>query len=199
MLALVALVAVTTLFLGDLGARAVASARARTAADAAALAGAAEGPAAAEALARANGADRAGVAGGIGDATVTARIGEAGAVARAEAPSPDRAATTGLTPAMRAAVARAEALLGTPVPVVSGWRSRAEQEALWAARHSNPYPVAPPGTSMHERGLAIDVPATFVPRLRTVALAAGLCQPLPVSDPVHFELCRRTTAATTAT
>ena len=111
------------------------------------------------------------------------------------APRPRRrrgAGIEGLTPEMAAAVARAGALLGESVPISSGWRSRAQQAALWAGRHTNPYPVARPGTSMHERGLAIDVPRAFVATLRTVAAAAGLCQPLPVSDPVHFELCRRT-------
>ena len=85
---------------------------------------------------------------------------------------------------------RAEALLGAPVPIVSGWRSPAQQQWLWDHRATNPYPVARPGTSMHERGLAIDVPRWFVADLRSVAGAAGLCFPLPESDPVHFELCR---------
>ncbi|MBA2282412.1 MAG: D-alanyl-D-alanine carboxypeptidase family protein, partial [Acidimicrobiia bacterium] len=88
-----------------------------------------------------------------------------------------------------AALDRADALLGAPVPVVSGFRSRAEQEALWAARATNPYPVAPPGTSMHEHGLAIDVPSSFAPTLLAVAATAGLCQVLPQSDPIHFEPC----------
>jgi hypothetical protein len=100
---------------------------------------------------------------------------------------------------MAAAIARAGALLGEPVPITSGWRSRAQQAALWARRATNPYPVARPGTSMHERGLAIDVPRSFVAALRSVAAAAGLCQPLPVSDPVHFELCRRTLVTIMAT
>jgi hypothetical protein len=50
--------------------------------------------------------------------------------------------------------------------------------------------VARPGSSAHERGLAIDVPASFVPVLLTVAQDVGLCHPYPVADPVHFELCR---------
>jgi hypothetical protein len=49
--------------------------------------------------------------------------------------------------------------------------------------------VARPGTSNHERGLAIDVPSAFVATLRGVMAVVGLCQPLPVTDPVHFELC----------
>jgi hypothetical protein len=96
----------------------------------------------------------------------------------------------GLAPVLVAALARAEALLGRPVPIVSGFRSRAEQERLWARRATNPYPVAVPGTSAHERGMAIDVPAAFAPLLASVSGASGLCQPLPASDPIHFEPCR---------
>jgi hypothetical protein len=96
----------------------------------------------------------------------------------------------GLAPAMVAALVRAEQLLDEPVPVVSGRRSAADQARLWANRHRNRYPVAQPGTSMHERGLAIDVPSWFAPRLARVAEAAGLCRPLPATDPIHFEVCR---------
>lgn len=187
------------LLLGELGSRALAESRAQTAADAAALAGAAEGPEAAAEVARMNGSTASAVEGTVSDATVTVRVGEAEAVARAQAPPPPTGGTEGLTPEMTAAVARAGALLGTSVPISSGWRSPAQQAALWANRHLNPYPVARPGTSMHERGLAIDVPRTFVATLRTVAAVVGLCQPLPASDPVHFELCRRTLVPTGAT
>ncbi|MDP8992137.1 MAG: M15 family metallopeptidase, partial [Actinomycetota bacterium] len=82
-------------------------------------------------------------------------------------------------------------LLGGAVPVTSGFRSRAEQVALYANRASNPYPVAVPGTSRHEMGQAVDVPLSFVPRLLSVAAQVGLCQPYPRTDPVHFELCAR--------
>ena len=63
------------LLLGGLGRRAVEGAQAQTAADAAALAGAAEGPPAAEELARLNGSPSADVTGAVGDATVTVRVG----------------------------------------------------------------------------------------------------------------------------
>ncbi len=99
------------------------------------------------------------------------------------------ATASGLAPAMLAALARADGLIGRPVPVVSGLRTRAEQQALWDRRHTNPYPVARPGTSDHERGLAFDVARADVPSLLAVAAAAGLCQPLPDSDPVHFVVC----------
>lgn len=43
------------------------------------------------------------------------------------------------------------------VRITSVLRSRAQQQELWANRHTNPYPVAPPGTSMHELGRAFDI------------------------------------------
>jgi hypothetical protein len=194
--ALVALAGLVAVLVADLGAAAVARSRARAAADAAALAGAAEGRAGAEEVAAANhGSLRSFQAEGI---TVEVVVEVDGAQATARAEGGDIAAGAGppgggdrdhLAPALLAAVRRADALLGRPVPIVSGYRSAAEQARLWANRATNPYPVARPGTSAHERGMAIDVPRTFVPTLATVAAAAGLCQPLPASDPVHFEPC----------
>ena len=46
---------------------------------------------------------------------------------------------------------------GLSVVVTSSRRSFAQQATLYASRYSNPYPVARPGTSKHERGLAFDV------------------------------------------
>jgi hypothetical protein len=171
---------------------------ARTAADAAALAGAVEGEAAARALAQENGGEllvfrRSGT-----EVVVRVRVGGADAYARAratgarsEAPAapPAGGDRAGLAPAMLAALARADGLLGRPVRVVSGLRSRAEQEVLWERRHTNPYPVARPGTSDHERGLAVDIALSEVPGVLTVAAQAGLCRPLPDRDPVHFVVC----------
>lgn len=114
--------------------------------------------------------------------------------ARAAASTPETSGmgATGLHPEMRRALAEAEALLGRPVPITSGWRSREQQQRLFDQRGSNPYPVARPGTSKHERGLAIDVPLSFVPSLVGVAGQVGLCRPVAREDPVHFELCRPT-------
>ena len=196
----VVLIGCVVVGLGRLGAAGAARAAARTAADAAALAGAADGRAAAEALAEANGAELVGYE-GIGlDTRVTVRVGPAEAVGRARrvggggagsgAPVVGGGAGAGgLAPAMRAALTRAEELLGHPVPIVSGYRSPETQAALWANRAANPYPVAPPGSSMHERGLAVDVPLAVVPRVAAVAAQAGLCHP-HADDPVHFEVCR---------
>lgn len=196
-LPLVALLVVATgglcLVLGRLGGEAVAAARARTAADAAALAGAAEGEAAARAVARANGAEL--VVGQRRGGAFVAEVRVSGETATARAEGEDPAAAGGigvggLAPEVVAALRRAEALLGVPVPITSGFRSPAAQRALWTARAANPYPVARPGTSAHERGRAVDVPRSFAERLAAVGPAAGLCRPLARTDPVHFEPCR---------
>jgi hypothetical protein len=86
-------------------------------------------------------------------------------------------------------MARAGQLLGGPVPVTSGFRSPADQRRLWLRRATNPYPVAAPGSSMHERGLAVDVALAVADRLAALSPQTGLCRPYPVADPVHFELC----------
>lgn len=174
-------------------------AHARTAADAAALAGAVDGEEAARTLAESNGADLLSFEQRGSEVVVRVQVGGADAYARARATGAARGPAvdgphgggdrSGLAPAMLAALARADGLLGRPVAVVSGLRTRAEQEALWARRHTNPYPVARPGTSDHERGAAVDVAGADVPGLLAVAAAAGLCQPLPDTDPVHFVLC----------
>ena len=178
------------LLIGRLGGAAVNRARAVAAADTVALAGAAGDRHQADAVAAANGARVLRFERVRGDTRVRVAVGPAEATARARpVDPPGGGGAPGLAPALRAALARAEQLLGRAVPVTSGWRSRAEQAALWADRLRNPFPVAPPGTSKHERGLAVDVPTAFLPLLLPVADRAGLCRPFPVADPVHFELC----------
>ncbi len=168
-----------------LGARAGRLARAQASADAVALAGVSD-PTAVGTVSRANGAQVTELRAGDGTLRVDVEQGGERASATAVRPRTDLA---GLQPVMVAAVRTAEALLGEPVPIASGYRTRAEQQWLWEHRHQNKYPVAPPGTSRHEAGLAIDVPWWFVGRLALVAPRAGLCQPLPLRDRVHFELC----------
>lgn len=192
---IVALAGVAAVVLAELGGLAVSRARARSAADAAALAGAVEGRSGADEVARANGAVLASFEAQGQMVEVVIELDGATARARAEATRPSGPGPAGgddrdgLAPVLLAALGRADDLLGRVVPVASGFRSRAEQERLWANRASNPYPVARPGTSGHERGMAIDVPSSFVPALVSVAAEAGLCQPLPRSDPVHFVPC----------
>ena len=167
-------------------------AAARTAADAAALAAAVD-VYSARPVAAANASkvidvqtlDR-----GSGDVRVTVEHASGVvASARARPGVPLSSGRRDLAPAMAAAVARAEQLLGRPLPITSGYRSVAEQARLWSKRGANPFPVAPPGTSMHERGLAIDVTSSFAETLARMSEDTGLCRPYPRTDPVHFELC----------
>ena len=189
---LMAAAACAVLALGVLGTQTVLHAQATTAADAAALAAVSAGAVDAEVVAAANGAELVDIE-RLEGGDVRVRVVRDGVLATARARAVRAAPNDarGLAPAMRAAVRRAEGLLGRPVPVTSGQRSATQQRQLWQRRATNPYPVAAPGTSMHERGLAIDVPVAFVPELVAVASEAGLCRPLPRTDPVHFELCGR--------
>ncbi|MDQ6927632.1 MAG: M15 family metallopeptidase [Actinomycetota bacterium] len=197
---IVVLVGVLALALGRMGGAAAARADAQTAADAAALAGAADGREAAEALATANGARLVSFEQKDSDTRVVVELGPAQATGKARRQGGSGSGGSGepggsgsregLAPAMKAALARAEQILGHQIPITSGYRSRQDQERLYANRANNPYPVAPPGSSMHEQGLAIDVPPEVVPDLVRVGTQAGLCHPFPEADPVHFEVCK---------
>lgn len=68
----------------------------------------------------------------------------------------------------------------------SGVRSTADQARLYAGRSNNPNPVAAPGTSRHERGLAIDI-GGMTPDQRAMLPQYGLGQPV-ANDPPHVEL-----------
>jgi LAS superfamily LD-carboxypeptidase LdcB len=74
--------------------------------------------------------------------------------------------------------------------VTSGLRTVAEQQVLWDNRHTNPFPVAPPGTSNHQHGNAADVTINGRP-IQDVISAAELLRagirPLE-GDAVHVEL-----------
>lgn len=74
--------------------------------------------------------------------------------------------------------------------VTSVRRSRTEQLRLWNNRHHNPYPVAPPGSSKHEIGLAWDM----VGPPDVLAAAGRLWESVGgrwggrFGDPIHFEV-----------
>jgi hypothetical protein len=68
----------------------------------------------------------------------------------------------------------------------SGVRSTADQQRLYDNRASNPNPVAAPGTSNHERGLAVDI-AGMTPDQRSLLPQYGLAQPV-AGDAPHVEL-----------
>jgi len=79
--------------------------------------------------------------------------------------------------------------LGFDARVTSAYRSRSKQAWLynrWLAGLQS-YPVAPPGTSDHEKGLALDVVSTNPQKLVSLLTSAGLSWAGP-DDPVHFSL-----------
>ena len=111
------------------------------------------------------------------------------------APAAQASVAGGLHPTLAAAVQRLISAAGGDVHVVSGFRSTAEQQALWAQavqRHGSAETaddwVARPGSSMHELGLAVDLGGDLALALRLIReLALPLHRPLP-NEPWHFEL-----------
>jgi hypothetical protein len=87
---------------------------------------------------------------------------------------------------------RLAASRGETWTVTSGLRTHAEQQRLWDQRGSNPFPVARPGTSIHEQGDSADVTIGGRPIQDVVSRAdliqAGL-KPL-AGDAVHVDLLR---------
>lgn len=197
-------------FAADLADAATLRARVQIAADAAALAAVAEatpyGSGAPEAAARSyatrNGAvlvscscERGGLV-----ATVTVEVSGVRARARADfdpeallpaVPAP----IDGLHPDLAGAIRRLITAAHGAVRVVSGYRSPEEQAALWAdalrrygsAEAADDW-VAPPGRSMHNRGLAVDLGGDLDLAARLVReLGLPLHRPLP-HEPWHFEL-----------
>lgn len=79
--------------------------------------------------------------------------------------------------------------MGFEAEVTSGFRTRAKQKELyelWKAG-AHPYPVARPGTSDHEIGMAIDVVSNNEKLLVELLTQAGLHWAGP-DDRVHFSL-----------
>lgn len=70
--------------------------------------------------------------------------------------------------------------------MTSGVRTPQQQAALYADRANNPNPVAPPGTSLHERGMAADIGGMTADQ-RAQLPQYGLSQPV-ANDPVHVQL-----------
>lgn len=102
-----------------------------------------------------------------------------------------------LQPRMRDAakllVQAAPALGATSVRVTSAKRSRAQQTALYKnfLAGKATYPVAPPGSSKHERGLAVDIvvtPPAMQNVLGTWWRSVGGVWGGQFNDPIHFEL-----------
>ena len=149
--------------LGRLGGAAVDRARAVAAADAAALAGAAGGRAEADEAAVANGARLRRFEDLGDDVRVQVSLGDAEATARARrtdggnSPPPGR---VGAAPALLAALARADQVLGARVLV----------------------------TTVHRGGLEATVGPAWGDRLAASGVPTGLCRASP-EDPLRFGLC----------
>lgn len=198
-------------FAADIAGASAAKARAQLAADASALAAVAEsGPygrglheAVARRYAAANGAVLLDCLCAPASTAVQVRVSVDGVVADARAVfdptamTPLRSApgTAGLHPLLADSVDRLLAAAGGRVHLVSGWRSPAEQSVLWAdalARYGDAETaddwVARPGSSMHERGLAVDLGGDLELAQSIVDRSdLPLHRPL-ANEPWHFEL-----------
>jgi hypothetical protein len=188
--------------------------RAQIAADAAALAAAAESSpyggglhkVAARDYAHANGAELIECLCEPGATAAQVRVQVEGVIAEARAvldpkaigPAPVSSvatATGGLHPLMEKAVRRLTQAAAGRLRVVSGYRSTARQTELWeqaldrygSAEAADDW-VARPGNSMHERGLAVDLAGDLDLAIEIIArLDLPLHRPLP-NEPWHFEL-----------
>jgi len=85
---------------------------------------------------------------------------------------------------------------GYPAWITSGRRSSQKQAKLYAAWRAgkSKYPAAPPGRSLHELGLAVDIGST-AEGLQVAGFLAPYCGltwggRFSDPDPVHFELRR---------
>ena len=78
---------------------------------------------------------------------------------------------------------------GIRVSVNSVRRTRGQQAQLYAQflQGLNPYPVAPPGHSMHELGLAFDISTTPDVNAQLGAIWNSWGGRWSSADPVHFE------------
>lgn len=99
---------------------------------------------------------------------------------------------SGLHPQLRNLVRnlpRVAAYHGIRYRITSAYRSPQKQAALYRAylAGQTPYPVAPPGTSLHERGVAIDIVSDNPQKLAALLTSAGLLWG-GMADPVHFTL-----------
>lgn len=183
---------------------------AQLAADAAALAAVAESAPygdgqpeeQAESVARANGAELLACLCPAGGTAVQVKVAVDDVTAEARA-TLDPAAffplvattQTGLHPLLDRAVSRLLQAAGGRVSLVSGWRSSERQRSLWAdalerygsAEVADDW-VARPGSSMHERGLAVDLGGEVEHAAQLVeSLGLPLHRPL-AHEPWHFEL-----------
>lgn len=200
-----------TTFAADIASASSARFHAQTAADAASLAAVAESApygggdptAVAARYAEANGAELIECLCDPGDTAVQVTVAVGGVIAKSRAvidvdafiPTDLAANVLGLHPVLRRSIERLIGASGGRVVIVSGWRSRAEQEVLWSEalrRYGSSEAaddwVAPPGHSFHETGLAVDLGGDLELAARLVEqLDLPMYRPLS-HEPHHFEL-----------
>ncbi len=199
------------LFCGELGRAASLKARAQLAADSAALAAAAEsGPYGAgkpESVARryatANDASLLDCRCVAGSTAVQVSVEVDGVIADARAvfdpallaPATLDGEVSGLHPSLKKALDALVAASNGSIQLVSGYRSHDRQQRLWndaLARYGSAEAaddwVAPPGHSMHEKGLAVDLGGDLELAAELVRrLDLPLWRPMD-HEPWHFEL-----------
>lgn len=84
---------------------------------------------------------------------------------------------------------RVAASQGFQVRITSGWRSYATQNFLYRQylAGKSTYPANPPGTSKHEKGLALDILSTNTNALVKLLTSVGLVW-AGTNDPIHFQI-----------
>jgi zinc D-Ala-D-Ala carboxypeptidase len=110
--------------------------------------------------------------------------------------------TGGLNPDLQRRLMAAAEVYGKPLTINSGFRSPADQQRLWdesvkAGRTGigpNGMPVGKPGSSLHEKGMAVDIAEYKDPAAVAALRSQGLMQTVR-GDPVHFEVPGSQTAA----
>jgi D-alanyl-D-alanine dipeptidase len=97
----------------------------------------------------------------------------------------------GLAQALQQAAAEYNQITGKTVEVTSAVRDSAKQAELYQAYVSgkSKFPAAPPGSSKHERGLAVDISQAVADDMDRMGLLKkyGLSRPV-ANDPVHLEV-----------
>ena len=97
----------------------------------------------------------------------------------------------GLVQALQQAASEYNQVTGKTVEVTSAVRDTAKQTELYQAyvEGKSKFPVAPPGSSKHEKGLAVDISQGVADEMDRMGLLRkyGLSRPV-ANDPVHLEV-----------
>lgn len=103
--------------------------------------------------------------------------------------TPGGSGASGINPKLMMQYNMYNRALGNILTITSGWRSRAQQAALFREKggySSSHAGAARPGTSMHEKGLAIDHSPHSTSSMRSLASRFGLRYPMG-NEPWHVQ------------